>query len=384
MNHLSTSPTLTLGRTEDRDGFPRLRAAGTWTASTAPQIEALANRALGELSGSKTALLDIGSIDELDTFGAWIIERVSRSCAQNGIELSVTSVPERFRAVLAAIQRTSQQAPGPQSSRRSPFAAIEGVGRALPGLAADVVAFAEMLGALAMALLRVILHPRRLRLTSTVHHLDRVGWRAMPIMLLISFLIGAIIAQQGIFHFRKFGADVYVVDLVGILVLREIGVLLIAIMSAGRSGSSYTAELGSMKMREEIDALRTMGLDPIEVLMLPRVLALTIALPILTFFGSLAALYGGGLITWLYGGMSPQIFVSRLQEAVSITSFQVGIVKAPFMALVIGIVACCEGLRVKGSAESLGLQTTTSVVKSIFLVIVLDGLFAVFFASIGM
>jgi phospholipid/cholesterol/gamma-HCH transport system permease protein len=206
----------------------------------------------------------------------------------------------------------------------------------------------------------------------------------MPIMLLISFLIGAILAQQGIFHFRKFGADVYVVDLVGILILREIGVLLIAIMVAGRSGSSYTAELGSMKMREEIDALRTMGLDPVEVLMVPRVLALVVALPMLAFFGSLAALYGGGLITWLYGGMSPDIFIARLQEAVSVTHFKVGIIKAPFMALVIGIIACAEGLRVKGSAESLGLQTTTSVVKSIFLVIVLDGLFAVFFASIGM
>ena len=142
-----------------------------------------------------------------------------------------------------------------------------------------------MLGALTIATFRVILKPWRFRLTSAVHHLDRVGWQAMPIMLLISFLIGAIIAQQGIFHFRKFGADVYVVDLVGILVLREIGVLLIAIMVAGRSGSSYTAELGSMKMREEIDALRTMGLDPVEVLMVPRVLALIIALPILVFFG---------------------------------------------------------------------------------------------------
>ena len=379
---MSTAPTLTFGHLED-GGLPSLRAAGTWTALTAKQIEVLADRAFEQVGQSKKVSLDIGSIDELDTFGAWIIERVARNFAQHGVELSVSSMPERFKAVLAAIHRTSQQAIRPKT-KRSPFVALESIGRALPGLAADVVAFSNMLGALATALLRVILQPRRLRLTSMVHHLDRVGWRAMPIMLLISFLIGAIIAQQGIFHFRKFGADVYVVDLVGILVLREIGVLLIAIMSAGRSGSSYTAELGSMKMREEIDALRTMGLDPVEVLMLPRVLALTIALPILTFFGSLAALYGGGLITWLYGGMSPEIFISRLQEAVSVTSFKVGIIKAPFMALVIGIIACSEGLRVKGSAESLGLQTTTSVVKSIFLVIVLDGLFAVFFASIGM
>ena len=228
------------------------------------------------------------------------------------------------------------------------------------------------------------MRPSAFRVTSAVHHLDRVGWQAVPIILLITFLIGGIIAQQGIFHFRKFGADVYVVDMVGILVLREIGVLIVAIMVAGRSGSSYTAELGAMKMREEIDALRTMGLDPVEVLILPRVIALLIALPLLTFLGSMAALYGGGLIAWLYGGMSPDIFIARLKEAISLTHFQVGMIKAPFMALVIGIVACAEGLRVKGSAESLGLQTTTSVVKSIFLVIVLDGVFAMFFAAIDM
>jgi phospholipid/cholesterol/gamma-HCH transport system permease protein len=167
-------------------------------------------------------------------------------------------------------------------------------------------------------------------------------------------------------------------------VLREIGVLIVAIMVAGRSGSAYTAEIGSMKMREEIDALITMERDPIEVLIVPRVLALIIALPILAFLGSLAALYGGGLVAWLYGGMSPAIFIARLREAVSVTHFEVGLIKAPFMALVIGIVAAVEGLRVKGSAESLGRQTTASVVKSIFLVIVIDGIFAVFFASIGM
>jgi phospholipid/cholesterol/gamma-HCH transport system permease protein len=207
---------------------------------------------------------------------------------------------------------------------------------------------------------------------------------ASSIISLITVLIGGIIAQQGIFHFRRFSAGDYAVDLVGILVLREIGVLLVAIMVAGRSGSSYTAELGSMKMREEIDALRSMGLDPIEVLLLPRVVALAGALPALAFLGSLAALFGGGLAEWLYGGMSPAIFIARLKEAISITHFQVGIIKAPFMAGVIGVVACCEGLKVKGSAESLGLQTTTSVVKLIFLVIVLDGLFAILFTGIGM
>jgi phospholipid/cholesterol/gamma-HCH transport system permease protein len=347
-------------------------------------VEALEVRALEQARSLRSAVIDIGGIEELDSYGAWLVERLQRRCKAAGMSVAMAPRPERFRALFAAVEDASG-AP-PVASKHVPplLASLEVVGRALPQLGADIVAFAEMLGALSAALMRVLLHPSRFRLTSAIHHLDRIGWQAMPIMLLISFMIGAIIAQQGIFHFRKFGADVYVVDLVGILILREIGVLLIAIMAAGRSGSSYTAELGAMKMREEIDALRTMGLDPVEVLMVPRVLALVVALPILAFFGSLAALYGGGLIAWLYGGMSPDIYIARLQEAVSVTHFQVGIIKAPFMALVIGVVACSEGLRVKGSTESLGLQTTTSVVKSIFLVIVLDGLFAVFFASIGM
>jgi phospholipid/cholesterol/gamma-HCH transport system permease protein len=264
------------------------------------------------------------------------------------------------------------------------LARLETVGRSTFSAVKDVSVFLQMLGALGAAGFGVLRRPRSLRFTSVVFHLYQVGWRAIPIIALVTFLIGAIIAQQGIFHFRKFGAESYVVDLVGILVLREIGVLIVAIMVAGRSGSAYTAELGSMKMREEIDALSTMGLDPVEVLILPRIIALVCALPILAFIGAMSALYGGGLVAWLYAGMSPPIFIARLHEAVSVTHFEVGIIKAPFMALVIGIVACSEGLRVKGSAESLGSQTTVSVVKSIFLVIVLDGAFAVFFASIGM
>lgn len=361
----------------------RLEAAGAWTATNAHLLDSFDISAIRPEHTSESAVLDLGRIEALDTYGAWLIERLVRRSKASGLPLELVNLPQRFTKLLEAVQvtRGERRITAP---KKSFYFFLETVGRLFPQFAEDVLVFIETFGALFSALLRVLMHPRRFRLTSAVHHFDRVGWQAMPIMLLISFLIGAIIAQQGIFHFRKFGADTYVVDLVGILILREIGVLLIAIMSAGRSGSSYTAELGSMKMREEIDAIRTMGLDPVEVLMLPRVLALIVALPTLVFFGSLAALYGGGLIAWLYGGMSPAIFISRLQEAVSVTHFEVGIIKAPFMALVIGIVACSEGLRVKGSAESLGRRTTSSVVKSIFLVIVLDGFFAVFFASIGM
>jgi phospholipid/cholesterol/gamma-HCH transport system permease protein len=252
------------------------------------------------------------------------------------------------------------------------------------GVGGTFVGLIDMLGAVLAAGARVFVHPRSFRLTSTVHHLEQVCWRAVPIIVLITFLIGCIISQQGIFHFRRFGADIFVVDMLGVLVLREIGVLLVAIMIAGRSGSAYTAELGSMKMREEIDALRTMGFDPIEVLILPRMLALVIALPILAFLGDMAALYGGGLVAWLYGGVDPEAFLLRLRDAISIDHFTVGLIKAPVMAAVIGIVACVEGLAVQGSAESLGQHTTASVVKGIFFVIVMDGLFAIFFASIGM
>jgi phospholipid/cholesterol/gamma-HCH transport system permease protein len=367
-----------------RDGRLEFTASGSWTAVHAHDLEPLVDGIAREAAQARAAAIDMGDVAEFDTYGAWLLERLTREWTARGQEMSVRALPERYRGLLEGVHRANRQAEAVPPRENRLLAGLETLGRTVADLGHDLVVFVNMLGALGQAFVAMLMRPQAFRLTSAVHHLDRVGWQAVPIVLLITFLIGGIIAQQGFFHFRKFGADEYVVDMVGILVLREIGVLIVAIMVAGRSGSSYTAELGSMKMREEIDALRTMGFDPVEVLILPRVLALVLALPLLAFLGSMAALYGGGLVAWLYGGMSPEIFMARLKEAISVTHFKVGMIKAPFMALAIGIVACSEGLRVKGSAESLGLQTTTSVVKSIFLVIVLDGLFAIFFASIGM
>ncbi len=361
-----------------------LRPAGSWTVVHANLLESLFNAVAPQLAGAPRLRVDLAGVREIDTLGAWLLEKMSRGAEQAGHSVAVTGIDQRHAELIEDVRKVNR---GRRAARPQPnpvLARLEQIGRAAVGALGEAAIFLQMLGATSWALLAVLRRPRSLRLTSLVYQTWRIGWQAIPIMVLITFLIGAIIAQQGIFHFRKFGAESYVVDMVGILVLREIGVLIVAIMVAGRSGSACTAELGSMKMREEIDALTTMGLDPVEVLILPRIIALMIALPILAFLGSMAALYGGGLIAWLYGGMSPAIFIARLHEAVSITHFQVGMIKAPFMALVIGIIACSEGLKVKGSAESLGRQTTTSVVKSIFLVIVLDGLFAVFFASIGM
>jgi phospholipid/cholesterol/gamma-HCH transport system permease protein len=361
-----------------------LAAGGSWTAAHANELESLVDNVSSDAAKAKTVSIDMAGVEEFDTFGAWLLERLTRQWSGAGRETVIVGLPEHDRGLLAEMEGVNRAPPAPPARDNPIVSALVSVGRAGAGFGQDLARFAEMLGAVGVAAVRVLTRPHEFRFTSMVHQLDRVAWQAVPIILLITFLIGGIIAQQGIFHFRKFGAELYAVDLVGILILREIGVLIVAIMVAGRSGSSYTAELGSMKMREEIDALRTMGFDPIEVLILPRILVLIIALPVLTFIGCMAALYGGGLVAWLYGGMSPDIYVSRLMEAISLTHFKVGMIKAPFMGLVIGIVACAEGLQVKGSAESLGLKTTASVVKSIFLVIVLDGLFAIFFASIGM
>jgi phospholipid/cholesterol/gamma-HCH transport system permease protein len=361
-----------------------LRPGGSWIAANVATLEQLSNSITDQLDRSKVVKLDLTGVRELDTLGAWLLEKISRRATSAGHRAELVGVADLYAGLIEEVHQVNRHNPAPLPAPNPVLAKVNDIGRSAVGATEDVSAFLQMLGALALALVGVLRRPRSLRLTSLIYQLYRVGFQAIPIMVLITFLIGAIIAQQGFFHFRKFGADSYVVDMVGILVLRELGVLIVAIMVAGRSGSAYTAELGSMKMREEIDALSTMGLDPVEVLILPRIIALIFALPILSFIGSMAALYGGGLVAQFYGGMGPATYIARLHEAVSVTSFKVGIIKAPFMALAIGIVACSEGLRVKGSAESLGKQTTTSVVKSIFLVIVLDGLFAVFFASIGM
>ena len=361
----------------------KFAGAGAWTAQNARRLEAEVEGAARRHSGARRMAVDMGGVERLDTFGAWLLERLVRAFAARGCQTQVVGLKEDYRALMDELHAVKLEQIDTKHPGQMTYA-LNSIGSSIVSVGASFGAIVNMLGALVVTFLRVIPSPRRFRFTSLVHQLDNVGWRAVPIVLLITFLIGCIIAQQGIFHFRKFGADIYVVDMVGILVLREIGVLIVCIMVAGRSGSAYTAELGSMKMREEIDALRTMGLDPIEVLILPRILALIIGVPILTFLGSMAALYGGGLVCWLYGGIDPDIYLQRLREAISLDTFKVGMIKAPFMALVIGLVACVEGLAVKGSAESLGLQTTASVVEAIFLVIVLDGFFAIFFASIGM
>jgi phospholipid/cholesterol/gamma-HCH transport system permease protein len=360
-----------------------LSAAGDWTADRANDLERLVTAvAIPPQSPIKVVQVNMAGVAKLDTYGAWLLERLLRGSRESGAAADVINLDDQFRTLVDTVHQTTEL-PDPERMRRKSVTDwLAAVGENIAEVGQSAALFLQMLGAVTSAFLRIFWRPRTFRFTSLVNQVDLVGWRAVPIILLITFLIGAILAQQGIFHFRRFGADIFVVDMVGILVLREVGVLIVCIMVAGRSGSAYTAELGSMKMREEIDALQTMGFDPISVLVLPRILALVIAVPMLTFLGEMSALYGAGLVASLYGGIQPEVFLQRLREVISVNHFMVGMIKAPCMAMVIGIVACVRGLETKGSAESLGAQTTAAVVQAIFLVIVLDGIFAVFFAAI--
>lgn len=375
---MAQGPSLRAGVSADGD---LLSAEGDWTAAHAADLDRLAHAAFPHV---RKLTINLEGVGRLDTFGVWALERLRRQLVEAGAQADLV-VPQDARADLfAGVDKALARPPGPGGRRDRWGTLLQRMGRSAEAFAVDFTAFLDLTGRLAFCFARGLRHPARLRLRSAVHHLDRTGMRAVPIIALMCFLIGCILAQQGFFHFQRFGAMDYVVDLVTILVLREIGVLLVTIMVAGRSGSAYTAEIGSMKMREEIDALRTMGLDPVEYLILPRILALIVAAPLLTVIGNAAALYGAGVVAWIYADMSPAVYIERLHEAASHIDLEVGLIKAPVMAFVIGAVAALEGMKVQGSAESLGLGATASVVRSIFFVIVLDGIFAVLFAAVGM
>ncbi|MFL5036974.1 MAG: ABC transporter permease [Microvirga sp.] len=359
----------------------RATLAGRWTADQAPAVERCVADLLAAIGDEHRIIFDLSSVERLDTLGAWVLDRTRHDLGASGHSADFVGARSEHHILLNEVAYRGFQ-PNPVVKRSWLIDFLSEVGQAVVAAGKDFAAGISFLGEVVIAMVRVATRPRRFRGPSLVHHLELIAFRGVPIIALISFLVGCIVAQQGIFQLRKFGATPFVVDLVGILTLREVGVLLTAIMVAGRSGSSFTAEIGSMKMREEIDALRVMGLDPIEVLIVPRLLALIIGLPLLAFLSDLAALYGGGLVAWIYGDVSPDVYLSRLRAAISLNTFLAGIIKAPFMALIIGLIASMEGLAVEGSAESLGRHVTSSVVKAIFMVIVVDGVFAMFFAAI--
>ena len=257
------------------------------------------------------------------------------------------------------------------------------MGAALESFWIDTRELLGFVGLTLVTLAKVVSGRRRLRLTSTVFHMEQTGLDAVPIVALLTFLVGAVVAFLGATVLRDFGASIFTVELVAYSFLREFGVLLTAILLAGRSGSAFTAQIGSMKSREELDAIRALGLDAVELLVLPRLLALLIMLPLLTFIGMMSGLLGGALVGSAALDISPGMFISRLYEMTEIRHFWVGMIKAPVFAFLIAVVGCLEGMKVAGSAESVGRHTTSSVVQSIFLVILFDAIFAMFFMELG-
>jgi phospholipid/cholesterol/gamma-HCH transport system permease protein len=359
----------------------RLLLHGRWTVTGSRTLEEGAEGLVRAAGGAHHVVFDLSGIEGLDTAGAWLIDRSRVALEREGATTEFERTqPEHALLLKESHYRTFAQESRPRGNWGIDLLADLGAQVCLAG--SDLFNGVAFLGEVVASFVRVVVRPTRFRGTSVVYHVENFAFRALPIVSLINFLVGCIVAQQSLFQLSRFGAATFSVDLIGILVLRELAVLLTSIMIAGRSGSAVTAEIGAMKMCEEIDALHVMGLDPVDVLVLPRLIALIISLPLLTFVSDMSALFGGLLVSWVYGGISPEVFMSRLKDAIGLSTFLVGIIKAPFMALVIGTIAAIEGLEVEGSAESLGRQVTNSVVKSIFMVIVVDGLFAMFFAAI--
>jgi phospholipid/cholesterol/gamma-HCH transport system permease protein len=344
----------------------------------------LSLRSIGDLpdrlaaAPGPVATLDLSGAQRIDTVGAWLVHRYARDH-----NASVTGLDENARHLFEQVAASDHpiearpQAPGT-------FTRLLGeVGDAVIQAIRTLYGLLGFMGATVAAFGAVVANPRRFRFNATVHRFEVVGVSALGIIGLMSFLIGIVIAQQGAVQLRQFGAEVFTINLVGRITLRELGVLMTAIMVAGRSGSAFAAQLGTMKLTEEIDAMRTIGVSPMEALVLPRVLAAVLMMPLLAFYSSIIAIIGGGLLCWISLDIPPITFIQRIREVVPLTDLWVCLVKAPVFGAIIAIAGCFQGMQVEADAEQVGTRTTTAVVQAIFLVIVLDAFFAVFFTEVG-
>jgi phospholipid/cholesterol/gamma-HCH transport system permease protein len=351
-----------------------VRCTGTWTVQGIAQLE----QRLKDIAWPDAANLEIDSseISSLDTSGAWLLHRTVSELEQHGRQVQITGLRSEFSTLLELISARSVMSAPLTLSRDNLLATIGK--QAWSGLE-NMSGMLAFVGESAIALLRLLGNPRRIRWRTIFHNIQSAGFEALPIVGLLSFLMGVVIAYQGADQLQRFGANIFIADLVGLSMLRELSPLLTAIIIAGRSGSAYAAQIGTMKVTEEIDALRTIGVSPQELLVLPKMLALVIALPLLTVYADVTGMLGGMIMASTKLGVSFGTFVDRLGDAVSLSSFLTGIVKAPVFAAIIALVGCFQGFQVGGSADSVGRQTTLSVVQAIFLVILADALFSLVF-----
>lgn len=374
---LPSTPSLTL---ENTANGPVLRVTGQLLTAFLDQVE----NQFSQLHCDQDALrIDLSGMVAMDTGGAWLIFDLRRRLEAQGTVVHMDGGATDHLALLHTVTAFAPEQEIPEAERHGPKQWLATFGERIVLGFSNATSLVSFFGQTLVAIGGVIIRPWRLRGASLFSHMQDVGLNAVPIIALMGFLIGVVLAFQGATQLQRFGAEVFVVELISISVLRELGILLTAIIVAGRSGSAFTASVGSMKVQQEIDAMRTLGLDPIEVLVVPRVLALLLMLPVLGFVANICGLFGGGLMSWIDLGVSPGMFLTRLHDNTSVNHLIVGMVKTPFFALVIGVVACWQAFKVEGSSTSVGQRTTASVVQGIFLVIALDALFSIFFARMG-
>lgn len=368
----------------------KLKAIGQWNKNTATIIEE--EIAKFKNTGALPAVIDLHDVTAMDTSGALMIYKLRDylECSlQRSIAILYGAADISWRGLLEEVglaqRRLAEQARPPEKRPNLLYFMLNDIGQVANTVTNDVYAILYLIGSLAFSWpkkssTRHNPHKLASRLAPFIQQLNSLGVKATPIVMLLAFIIGAIMAQQGAFQLRYFGAEIFVVDLTGILIFRELGVLITAILIAGRCGSAITAELGVMKMREEIDALQIMGFDVFKTLYLPRIAALVVSLPLLTIFANIAALAGAAVMIHYYSHISYKIFLTRIQNDIYFSTYIIGVLKSPFLALLIALVAVMEGLKIKDSTQILGQKITSCVVKSIFCVIVIDGIFAMILA----
>ena len=379
--HSDSTPAAGWLHHEQRQGRAWVQAGGRWDIVNAARL----NGELGRLEADpgQPLHLDAGAIEAIDTAGAWVLySAIKRWRASHG-GLDLADMPPAVADMLAQVEANDRPPLQAPPRVNAVLHVLEKLGANTADVVREAIDLLGFFGLIFAALGAALVQPRRLRLKPLIYHMEYAGLNALPIVGLISFLIGVVLAYQGATQLQRFGAEVFVVDLIAVSILREVGILLTAIVVAGRSGSAFTAQIGSMRVHEEVDAMQTMGLDPMELLVLPRVLALVLSLPLLAFLSDLMGLLGGGLMAWVVLDISPSMFLERLNASVSLWTFAIGIIKAPVFAFLIAMIGCYEGFQVSGSAESVGRRTTRSVVEAIFLVMVVDAVFSIFFAYIG-
>lgn len=339
---------------------------------------------LGDVPGRLDALdgpvarIDLSDVEHMDTVGAWIVRRTA-----DRLDAKVVGAHAEAVRLMEVLGKVDEPAERPRAPQNPVFRILEQIGAAMAATGHTLIGLVGFLGAVLISAWTLIRHPSRFRINAVVQRFEVVGVSALGIIGLMSFLIGIVIAQQGSVQLEQFGMEVLTINLVGRLTFRELGVLMTAIMVAGRSGSAFAAQLGTMKLNEEVDAMRTIGVAPMEALVMPRIIAAVTMMPLLGFYASIMSVIGGGFLCAVALDIPPVTFVQRLREVVPITDIWIGLIKAPVFGLIIGIAGCFQGLQVEGNAEEVGLRTTAAVVQAIFLVIVLDAVFAVFFTWIG-